>query len=326
MFEQLQQKWKVGGRQLLLILCTFAIGGSLTGLAGKRIMQLITLERGPAWVLIYVIVVTLIWPIAVLLISIPFGQFAFFRSYLRQMGVRLRLIKAENQPDIVPDRDPRPSTITHMDQGSSIPDQSRIISAATESSRRRPARLAIFASGAGSNAGKIIANFHGHPEVEIVLIVCNRAGAGVLQLAAENGIPTLLIERERFLRGDAYLPELKDSGVSFIVLAGFLWKIPASLIGAYTRRIVNIHPALLPAYGGKGMYGAHVHDAVVAAGEPHSGITIHYVDEHYDHGDIIFQERVNLEPGETGESLAEKIHRLEHEHFPKVIGRVLGVS
>lgn len=184
-------------------------------------------------------------------------------------------------------------------------------------------RLAIFASGAGSNARQIIRHFENHPQVQVALIVCNKPGAGVLAIADEANIPTLLIDRERFLKGDAYLPELKKAGVQFVVLAGFLWKIPAALIEAYPKAIINIHPALLPGYGGKGMYGQHVHSAVIGAGEKESGITIHYVDEHYDNGDIIFQARCEVKAGDNPEDLAKRIHDLEHLHFPKVIEKLL---
>jgi phosphoribosylglycinamide formyltransferase-1 len=162
--------------------------------------------------------------------------------------------------------------------------------------------------------------------VKVAVIACNKPGAGVLGIAAKYGIDSFLIEKERFFNGDAYLPELVKRNIAFIVLAGFLWKVPVALIRAYPNKIVNIHPALLPAYGGKGMYGARVHEAVIAAGEKESGITIHYVDEWYDHGNIIFQARCPVEEGDTAESLANKIHRLEHEHYPDVIESILKMS
>jgi phosphoribosylglycinamide formyltransferase-1 len=192
-------------------------------------------------------------------------------------------------------------------------------------------RIAIFASGAGSNAKKIIeysllptsSKGGGEKPFEIALIVCNKPHAGVLQIAAEHRIETLLIEKERFFRGDAYVAVLKEKKIDWIVLAGFLWKIPTALISAYPQHIMNIHPALLPKYGGKGMYGAHVHAAVIAAGEKESGITIHFVDEHYDHGDTIFQATCEVKADDTPETLAQRIHALEHEYFPKVIGHLL---
>lgn len=186
-------------------------------------------------------------------------------------------------------------------------------------------QMAVFASGTGSNTAKIIAHFNTqHPgTARVSLVVCNKAGAGVLQIAADAGIPTLLIERERFLRGDGYVAELQAAGIDFVVLAGFLWKVPPALIDVFPRRIVNIHPALLPKWGGKGMYGAHVHQAVIQAGEPTSGITIHYVDEHYDHGDTIFQATCAVETADTAETLAQKVHLLEHRHYPEVIEQVV---
>jgi formyltetrahydrofolate-dependent phosphoribosylglycinamide formyltransferase len=179
--------------------------------------------------------------------------------------------------------------------------------------------LAVFASGSGTNAAKIIDRFRDHPRIRVALIVCNKPGAGVLEIAAREGIDTLLIERERFLKGDGYVPVLAEKGIVWIILAGFLWKIPVALVAAYPLHILNIHPALLPKYGGKGMYGHFVHEAVVAAGEAVSGITIHYVDEQYDHGRTLFQATCSLEPGETSDSLARKIQALEHRHFPEVI-------
>lgn len=180
-------------------------------------------------------------------------------------------------------------------------------------------KIAIFASGAGSNAKKIIEYFEGKDRIVIKLIVCNKAGAGIIKIAADHHIPVLMIERERFFRGDSYMEEFQQLAIDFIVLAGFLWKIPETLIRNYRNKIINIHPALLPKYGGKGMYGSKVHEAVIAAGETESGITIHYVDEHYDNGDIIFQAKCPVLENDTPETLAEKIHHLEHENFARVI-------
>jgi phosphoribosylglycinamide formyltransferase-1 len=184
-------------------------------------------------------------------------------------------------------------------------------------------KLAIFASGAGSNAAKIIEHFAGNKAVIINLIVSNKKEAGVLGIAAAAHIDTLLINRNSFYATADCVNELKIRGIDFIVLAGFLWKIPETLIEAYPNRIINIHPALLPNYGGKGMYGNFVHEAVIAAGEKESGITIHYVDAHYDEGDIIFQAKCSIEPTDTPSSLATKIHALEHTHFPVVIENLL---
>jgi phosphoribosylglycinamide formyltransferase 1 len=182
--------------------------------------------------------------------------------------------------------------------------------------------IVIFASGAGSNAKKIIDHFK-NSWVTVGLIVCNKSGAGVLQVAKEEGIPSLIIEKDRFFRGDGYVPEILKTQADLVVLAGFLWKIPQTLIKAFPKKIINIHPALLPNYGGKGMYGQYVHEAVINAGELQSGITIHYVDEHYDNGDIIFQTGCPVLETDTPASLASRIHQLEHLHYPKVIEELL---
>ena len=183
--------------------------------------------------------------------------------------------------------------------------------------------LAIFASGAGSNAQKILEHFKGHPSIRVALIVCNKPGAGVLQIAANFGVPVLMIEKKDFEHGNMYVKELAKYEIDFIVLAGFLWKMPEAFLNAFPRHMINIHPALLPKYGGKGMYGAHVHEAVIAAGEKTSGITIHWVNEHYDEGAIIFQATCYIEPGDTPNDLANKIHALEHAHFAPTIEKLL---
>lgn len=179
--------------------------------------------------------------------------------------------------------------------------------------------IAIFASGAGSNAAKIIDHFRGHSSIKVRLVVCNREGAGVLSIARNAGVPILLIEKERFFRGDSYIPELQTAGIDFIILAGFLWKIPVTLLNEFPAHILNIHPALLPKYGGKGMYGNYVHQSVIENKDPESGISIHVVDEVYDHGDVIFQAKTPVTKDDTPESLAKKIHVLEHEYYPRVI-------
>lgn len=184
-------------------------------------------------------------------------------------------------------------------------------------------RIAIFASGAGSNAKKIIEYFRLSNKITVALIVCNKPDAGVLKIAEEHQIPAILIEKKKFFEGNHYIDELKNAGITFIVLAGFLWKLPAALIKAYQNKIINIHPALLPGYGGKGMYGRYVHEAVINAAEKESGITIHYVDEHYDHGQHIFQVTCPVFPGDTPEKLAQRIHLLEYEYYPKMIEEVI---
>ena len=185
--------------------------------------------------------------------------------------------------------------------------------------------IAIFASGAGSNAARIIDHFRHSSSIKISLIVCNKPGAGVLNIAEKEQIPSLLIEKEKFFRGNAYVDELKEKDIDFIVLAGFLWKVPSALIKAYRDRIINIHPALLPKYGGKGMYGRLVHEAVILAKESETGITIHYVDELYDHGQIIFQASCPVDPTDTPETVAQKVHQLEYQHFPAIIEQVIQV-
>ena len=188
---------------------------------------------------------------------------------------------------------------------------------------RQPIHVTIFASGAGSNAQKIIDYFRTNDFIKISLIVCNKANAGVLSIAGKENIQALLINREKFFNNDAYLDVLKENKIDFIVLAGFLWKIPLLLIHNYPNKIINIHPALLPKHGGKNMYGSHVHEAVIASGSKESGITIHYVDEHYDNGDIIFQAKCSVDENETTKTLAEKIHLLEYKNYPLIIEEVI---
>lgn len=184
--------------------------------------------------------------------------------------------------------------------------------------------IAVFASGAGSNAQMIINYFRQHPRIKVTLIVSNKLKAGVLEIAERESIPTLIIEKREFEK-TGYVKDLHRFDIRFIVLAGFLWKIPPVLIKEFPESIINIHPALLPAYGGKGMYGKAVHEAVINSQDKESGITIHYIDEIYDNGKIIFQATCPVMERETSESLAEKIHALEHEHYPKEIERMLEV-
>ncbi|MEO9021076.1 MAG: phosphoribosylglycinamide formyltransferase [Ginsengibacter sp.] len=183
-------------------------------------------------------------------------------------------------------------------------------------------RIAIFASGAGSNTQKIIDHFKESKTVETALIICNNPKAGVISIASKERIPVLYIEKNKFAE-TGYIKEIKDYAIDFIILAGFLWKVPLSLIHSFPKKIINIHPALLPDFGGKGMYGHAVHAAVITAGKQESGITIHYVDEKYDHGTIIFQARCKVEKEETPDSLAQKIHLLEHTFYPQKIEDIL---
>lgn len=184
-------------------------------------------------------------------------------------------------------------------------------------------RLAIFASGSGTNMQRIAEYFSDSKSVEISLVVCNKPGAFVIQRADILNIPVMMIERNGFYQTDSLSKILLEKKVDLIVLAGFLWLIPDHLLHSFPNRIINIHPALLPKYGGKGMFGEKVHQAVVAAGEPTSGITIHHVNEKYDDGAIIFQQEFLLEPNETPESLAVRIHQLEYRYFPEVIEKIL---
>jgi len=183
--------------------------------------------------------------------------------------------------------------------------------------------IAIFASGAGSNAQKIIDHFKHSDIARVSLILCNKPGAGVLQIAEKEGIPAILIEKELFFHTDHYVKLLQQKQTDLVVLAGFLWKVPANLVQAFANRIINIHPALLPRYGGKGMYGHFVHEAVISAGEKESGITIHYVNEKYDDGATILQERCEVLPEDTAASLAQKIQVLEHTWYPVIVERLL---
>ena len=180
-------------------------------------------------------------------------------------------------------------------------------------------RIAIFASGNGSNAQKIIEHFNDHKHVEVSLVLTNKEDAYVLNRAASFKIPAYVFDRQMFYESNVVHDILRDVGIDFIVLAGFLWLVPKNLLIGWPNRIVNIHPALLPKFGGKGMYGDKVHRAVIAAGEKETGISIHYVNEIYDDGEIIFQEKFKILPNDSPESIAERIHILEHKHFPVVV-------
>ncbi|HRF26986.1 MAG TPA: phosphoribosylglycinamide formyltransferase, partial [Ferruginibacter sp.] len=173
------------------------------------------------------------------------------------------------------------------------------------------------------NADKIIQYFNGHKLGAISLVVSDKADAGVLEIARRNNINTLIINKKQLGSGDELLSALSKQNIKWIVLAGFLQKIPPALVKAYPNRILNIHPALLPKYGGKGMYGMHVHRAVLANQEKESGISIHFVDDHYDHGETIFQASCPVAETDSPETLAKKVQSLEHAHFPRVIEEIL---
>ena len=183
--------------------------------------------------------------------------------------------------------------------------------------------VAIFASGSGSNAENITAYFKESKQVNISLFMTNKAAAFVVERAKKLGVAYIIFNKTDFYQTDNVLNILKDNKVDFVVLAGFLWLVPANLIEAYPNKVINIHPALLPAYGGKGMFGDHVHRAVVENKEKETGITIHYVNAEYDEGGIIFQAKCAIEPTDTPEIVAQKVHKLEYTHYPQVIKRLL---
>ena len=292
-FKRLQEKWKLGTGQFWLVILTFALGGSLSGRLCTYLLKLAFLEKNWAYWLVYPLFLTILWPFSIIFVSLFTGQFAFFKGYLSRVGSRLL-------------------------------------------GRGKPVHIAIFASGAGSNARKIIEYFEKRTAggsvngtgtqsaaIKVSLIVCNVPGAGVLEIAKEKGIPSLIINKSEFA-ANGYVESLQNADINFIVLAGFLWKVPEVLVRAYPKAIINIHPALLPKYGGKGMYGARVHEAVIAGKEKESGITIHWVNEHYDEGAIIFQATCSIDANDTAESLANKIHVLEHAHYAPTIEKLLG--
>ncbi|GAB2519859.1 phosphoribosylglycinamide formyltransferase [Spirosoma aerophilum] len=184
-------------------------------------------------------------------------------------------------------------------------------------------RIALFASGSGSNAEKIAEYFADNAEVDVALIVSNNPKAGVIERGRRLHIPVLLFDRTTFYNTDKITELLLNQNIDLIVLAGFMWLMPADLVRAFPNKIVNIHPALLPKFGGKGMYGHFVHEAVAAAGETESGITIHYVNEHYDEGQIIFQASCPVSPTDTPDDIAHNVQVLEHLHYPRVVADVL---
>ena len=184
--------------------------------------------------------------------------------------------------------------------------------------------IAIFASGSGSNAENIIKYFQNSDLFRFPLIISNRADAFVHERAKKLKVNSVTFKKSEFETGEAVLEVLREYNIDAVVLAGFLLKVPELLINEFPDKIINIHPALLPKFGGKGMYGDHVHRAVRASGERESGITIHFVNRHYDDGNIIFQAKCIVEPADSCEDIAQKVHALEYEHFPKVIEMVFG--
>ncbi len=184
-------------------------------------------------------------------------------------------------------------------------------------------RIAIFASGSGSNAQKIMEHFKKHADAEVVIVLTNNPEAYVLQRADNFEIPSHIFDKHEFYKTNNVVELLKNLQIDLIVLAGFMWLIPQNLLKAFPNKIINIHPALLPKYGGKGMYGDHVHQAVLDAHEEESGITIHFIDEHFDEGEIIHQSRFRIEPGDDLEMVKFKGQQLEHLHYPKVVEQLL---
>jgi len=183
----------------------------------------------------------------------------------------------------------------------------------------KPVRLAIFISGSGSNAEAIFLHFQDHPSIEVKLVLSNNPEAYGLERTRKFSIPAKVFTRGQFRESGEVLKWLQDAEITHIVLAGFLWLMPADLIKAFPHRIINIHPALLPKFGGKGMYGMKVHEAVKASEDAQTGITIHEVDEKYDEGRILFQAFIEIDPSDTPKEIAEKVQRLEHLHYPWVI-------
>ena len=180
-------------------------------------------------------------------------------------------------------------------------------------------RVAIFASGSGTNAEKIFEHFRSHPDIEVVLLMSNNPAAFALQRAKNYDIDHAVFTRDEFRAGEKIQALLSGHGVTHIVLAGFLWLIPEYLLQSFPQRIINIHPALLPKYGGKGMYGSKVHEAVKSSGDLETGITIHLVNNQYDEGEILFQARCPIGKSHTTDEIAECVHQLEYEHYPRVI-------
>ena len=183
--------------------------------------------------------------------------------------------------------------------------------------------VAIFASGSGTNAENIARYFSKSETVKVAVVLSNNKNVGVHARVNNLGIPSFVFSRDEFVEGTPILAKLAEYQIDLIVLAGFMNKISDALLTAYPGKIINIHPALLPKHGGKGMYGMHVHEAVVAAGEKESGITIHYINENYDEGDIIFQAKCGVLPADTPEEVATKVHALEYAHYPHVIDDLL---
>lgn len=291
MFKRLKKHWEADNKKLFLILLTFTITGSLTAWLSNRIPAWLLMEKfSLAWWLSKIAVFIFGYQVLILIIGYCLGQFPFFWNYEKKILRAFGFLKKSGKPG-----------------NSDIKN------------------ICLFASGAGSNAEKIIDYFRGHSSIHVSLIVCNNPKAGVISIAKRENIPLLMIEKSLFYK-TGYLCQLSAYNIDLVVLAGFLLKIPGVLLKAYPGKIINLHPALLPAYGGEGMYGSAVHTAVIADGQKESGITIHYVDEEYDHGEIIFQEKCFLDENDSVECLTGKIRLLEHKNFAPTIEKLLFVK
>lgn len=285
MFDKLKVKWRVSGVQFWLIMTTFAVTGSTTAWITRKITDWVGVEKySLGWWVLKLSILLIGYQILILFFGFLFGQFRFFWSYEKKILQKLGFLPKNTQKTVL---------------------------------------LAVFASGKGSNFEKIVNHFVRKPDIRVSLLVSNNPEAGALEIARRNNIPILVISREDFKHPGTLSGQLRESKIDYIILAGFLWKLPQVLIDAYRGKILNIHPALLPKFGGKGMYGSNVHEAVIAAGEKKSGISIHLVDEHYDNGDVVFRAECTVDENETPESLAEKIHLLEHAHFPGQIEKFI---
>ena len=285
MFSSLKAKWKVNTTQFILIFCTFAVTGTLTAWISRQLPGWIGFTDATPFafkLLLRIFVLIFGYQFIILAVSVLFGQCPFFWNYEKKI---LNSIFKTKFP---------------------------VVSSKT-------INIAIFASGTGSNAQQIINYFRNSTQIKVALIVSNKPDAGVLNIAKNENIPTLIIEKNVFFNSTDYIKLISSHKIEFVILAGFLWKIPISLLNAFPEKIINIHPALLPKFGGKGMYGIHVHQAVKNAGETESGITIHLVDEQYDHGKTLFQAVVSVDNDDSPEIIAKKVLTLEHQHFPPVI-------
>jgi phosphoribosylglycinamide formyltransferase-1 len=184
-------------------------------------------------------------------------------------------------------------------------------------------RIVIFASGNGTNAENLIKFFHNRENASVIQVLTNNSRAKVLSRGKKLNVNTLSFSKQEFFKTNEILKKLLEQQTDLIVLAGFLWKFPENILKEFPNKVINIHPALLPKYGGKGMYGMHIHEAIVNNNEKETGITIHYVNENYDEGAIIFQAKCDVNPSDTAEDVANKIHKLEMKHFPEVVESIL---